>query len=386
MVLSYYAFGQCNGRYETEIFNSINTSIVNYSDVYIDNEHEMDLYIPDGDTVTNRPLIIYMHAGAFYGGDKSMTDCIDFCTAFAKRGYVTTSINYRLADMISFLFSQDEQYKAVLKAVADAKAAVRFFRKSFTNGNPYGIDTNSIYVAGYSSGGVTAVHQAFIDNLTDLPANVQVLASVIGGTLEGDAGNFGYSSKVHGVISVAGGINDINWIDSNDEPIVSAQGTNDNTVNYNCGPGLNNPLVLNLCGAGEIHPKANNVGILNDVLIFNNTDHTWAAFGNSNPKFIQAIEFYSDFLFNILPCNQSATNIKENDIESFKIYPNPTIDKIYFDSKKPISIIIYNLLGEIVMRKGGIQSGEAISLNKFNKGTYFIKDESSNIYKKIILN
>ena len=124
---------------------------------------------------------------------------------------------------------------------------------------------------------------------------IQSYASVIGGTLEGDAGNIGYSSAIHGVINIAGGINDVNWIDSNDEPIVSAQGNNDNTVNFNCGPGLNNPSILTLCGVGEIHPKADNVGILNDMLIFNNTDHSWAALGNANTKFIQAIDFFSDF-------------------------------------------------------------------------------------------
>ena len=70
------------------------------------------------------------------------------------------------------------------------------------------------------------------------------------------------------------------------------QGTSDLTVNYNCGPGLNNPLVLTLCGAGEIHPKADNEGVVNDVLIFPNTDHTWPVTGNANPKFIQAINFY----------------------------------------------------------------------------------------------
>ena len=68
------------------------------------------------------------------------------------------------------------------------------------------------------------------------------LLNNVGGTngLEGDAGNYGYSSDVSGVISFAGGINDVNWIDHNDEPLVSCQGTDDLTVNYNCGPGLNN--------------------------------------------------------------------------------------------------------------------------------------------------
>ena len=249
----------CDGRYEDEIFSSVDIVTVNYSDVYSDNEHKMDIYTPYGDAVTNRPVIIYMHGGSFYLGDKGMVDCVDFCTSFAKRGYVAISLNYRLANMISFLLSQDEQYKAVLRAVADAKAAVRFLRKDYANGNTYGIDPGTVFVSGYSAGGVIAIHQAYIDNLSDLPSNVQALASAIGGNLEGDAGNSGYSSDIQAVVSLAGGINNLDWIDSNDEPIVMAQGTNDNTVSYYCGPGLNNPAILTLCGAGEMYPRAQQV-------------------------------------------------------------------------------------------------------------------------------
>ena len=84
-LLSLQIFSQCNGRYEYEIFSNVNKTTVNYSDVYNDLEHEMDIYTPQGDTETNRPLIIYMHGGSFYLGDKSMTDCVDFCESFAKR-------------------------------------------------------------------------------------------------------------------------------------------------------------------------------------------------------------------------------------------------------------------------------------------------------------
>ena len=66
-----YSFSQCNGRYETEIFSSVSVNTVNYSDVFTGFEHEMDIYLADGDTETNRPVVIYMHGGSFYGGDKN---------------------------------------------------------------------------------------------------------------------------------------------------------------------------------------------------------------------------------------------------------------------------------------------------------------------------
>jgi acetyl esterase/lipase len=310
--ISTVTMAQCNGRYQTEIFNSVNKTTINYSDVYTNSYHEMDVYTPDGDTETNRPIILYMHGGSFYGGTKSMSDCIDFCTSMAKRGYVAASLNYRLANMISFIASQEEQYTTVLKAVSDVKSAIRYFRKDFANGDTYGIDPNTIFVGGYSAGAVIAIHLAYIDSTSDLPTapiNVQAIVNNVSPThgLEGDAGNYGYSSDVSGVVSFAGGINDVDWLDANDEPLVSIQGTSDLTVNYNCGPGMNNQLILTLCGSGEMHPKADNVGILNDHLSFSGTDHLWAASGNSNPKFVQALDFTTDFLYPLLPCNQTTS-------------------------------------------------------------------------------
>ena len=306
-------FSQCNGRYETEIFSTVSVQTINYSDVYTDTEHEMDVYIPDGDAVTDRPLIVFCHGGSFMNGDKLDSDCVDFCESFAKRGYVTASVNYRQVanDFISqgiFVANQQEQYKQVMKAVADAKAAIRYFRKDFLNGNTFGIDGNTVYIGGASAGAVLALHLAFLDDVSDLPTspfNIQDVVNDLGG-LEGDAGNNGYSSSVNGVISIAGGINDVNWIDASDDPLVSVQGDADDVVSYNCAPGLGFPTVVTLCGSGEMHPQANLVGIPNDVLVYPGEAHTWFPGGSSNPKFVQALDFIANFLFPILPCNNTS--------------------------------------------------------------------------------
>ena len=321
-------FAQCNGRYQTEIFSSVAVNEVNYSDVYTDNEHKMDIYTANGDTVTNRPVILYMHGGSFLGGNKSEIDCVDFCENFAKKGYVTASANYRLAlDPQSFALYQEEQYTTVLKVVSDIKGAIRYFRKSIVNGNPYGIDGNAIFIGGYSAGAVAAIHSSYIDSISDLPISItytdlltgqtvdfnpQDLVSTIGGNLEGDAGNYGFSSEVSGVVSFAGGINDVSWIDISDEPIVSCQGDADQIVNYNCGPGLNIPTVFTLCGAAEIHPKANIEGLTNDYLVFSGEGHEWCSLGNSSSLFLQALDFTSAFLFPLLPCNNTTSISEEN--------------------------------------------------------------------------
>ena len=307
--ISTFTFAQCDGRYQTEIFSSVTKTTVPYSDVYSDNAHKMDIYTPDGDTEINRPLILFVHGGSFYGGDKADIDCQEFCKTFAKKGYVTASVNYRLVSLIniaSFLTNHDEQYEEVLKATVDIKAAIRYFRKDFANGDTDGIDPNTVFVGGTSAGGVTAIHLAFIDDISDLPTtplDIQAVANSLGG-LEGDAGNIGYSSEVNGVINFAGGINTLSWIDANDEPIVSCQGDADQTVNYNCGPGLNNPSVLTLCGSGEIHPRADSVGVINAKLVFPGEGHTWFV-GGTSALFLQALDFTKDFLYPLLPCNST---------------------------------------------------------------------------------
>ena len=356
--ISALTFAQCDDRYQTEIFSSITVTEVNYSDVYTDNFHEMDIYTPDDDTEINRPVILYAHGGSFYGGDKSSIDCIDFCTAFAKKGYVVVSVNYRLVSLlniVNFLSNTDVQYEEVLKATLDLKAAVRFFRKDFANGDTYGVDPNTIFVGGYSAGAVAALHLAYLDNVSDFPTtpfDIQAVANNLGG-IEGDAGNFGFPSSVSGVISFAGGINDLSWIDANDEPIVSCHGDQDETVNYNCGPGLNNPNVLTLCGAGVIHPIADSLGIINDALIFTGEGHLWGATGAAEPKFIQAMDFTTDFLFPLLPCNNT-TSISEEKTRNKKL------------------IRITDMLG---------RNAKIIS----NIPLFYIYDDSS-VEKKIILN
>ena len=44
-------------------------------------------------------------------------------------------------------------------------------RKDHANANTYGIDPSTIFIGGYSSGGVLAIHLAFIDVISDLPTS-----------------------------------------------------------------------------------------------------------------------------------------------------------------------------------------------------------------------
>src|SRR5687768_13511893 len=63
---------------------------------YVDNGHArqvLDLYVPEkaGGPL---PLIVWIHGGAWSGGDKS--GCPPLRQGYAQRGYAVASLNYRL--------------------------------------------------------------------------------------------------------------------------------------------------------------------------------------------------------------------------------------------------------------------------------------------------
>ena len=223
---TFSVFSQCDGRYESEIFDEVNKTIVEYTDVYdwssFDSGLDMDIYQPANDTVTSRPLLIFAHGGTYVAGNKNNPTMVSLCEAFAKRGYVTASIQYRLTSPLNLILpnAYDIFSQTVLNSVSDMKAAVRFFRKDFfENGNSYGINPNQIFVGGNSAGAVTAAHLSVIDE-NQVPNEFQSYFDLAGG-IEGNSGNYGYSSEVNGAILLAGAINSLDFIDADDTPIVS---------------------------------------------------------------------------------------------------------------------------------------------------------------------
>ena len=93
----------CEERYQSEIFNDVSVQTVTYSDTY---NLQMDIYTPTGDVCNNRPLLIFAHGGTFIFGTKTNPTMVELCETFARKGYVTASINYRLAADIVGFFSQ----------------------------------------------------------------------------------------------------------------------------------------------------------------------------------------------------------------------------------------------------------------------------------------
>ncbi|MDZ4845618.1 MAG: T9SS type A sorting domain-containing protein [Chitinophagales bacterium] len=374
----------CNGRYETEIFSGFTKTTVQYTDVYTvrpgdGDTLKMDIYQPDGDTFAKRPVIIMAHGGTFYQGDRTESTCTTMCELFAKRGYVSASIDYRLANSQPDLLDSLNALAIALKAVGDMKASVRYFKKDAATLNELRIDPNQIWVGGNSAGAITALHAAFVNDTAELPAHIKPIVAQ-GGGIDGNSGNPGYSSAVSGVINLAGGINILQWIGADDMPIVSCHGNSDPTVPYNCGNVLYSFLdnLVDLCGSGAIHSWCAQIGTEDTLLTFPGDLHVpWE---NNTSKRNLMTAFVLDFVSKHTICDSSAVGIRNNiSVKNLvSVYPNPASDKVTIRiesqvGKEKVEVEIFDAVGKSVKQE--IFSSKEIHLNisDLEKGVYLLQ-------------
>lgn len=107
---------------------------------YNNHGQQLDLYIPKKEV--KQTAIMFIHGGGFNAGIKD--DMTFHAKYFARKGYITTSINYRLGT--------EDIYPA---AKNDALDAIQWMKKQATK---YGFDKEKIVVLGYSAGGLLALN------------------------------------------------------------------------------------------------------------------------------------------------------------------------------------------------------------------------------------
>jgi hypothetical protein len=263
-----------------------------------------------------RPLIIWVHGGSFIGGSKTDPDVKALSERFALKGYACASIDYRLG---FFPFDSTNAIKAVVRAVQDLKAAIRYFYKDAQTNNQFKIDTNHIFIGGSSAGAITALHVAYLNNDCEFSDYMSASALANLGGLEGNSGNPGYATKVHAVINGCGALAKYNWLEAGDVPLCSVHGTNDGTVTYNRGlvnPGT--PLMY-LDGSRMLHERACAIGVTNQIYTFNNAQHvpyiSNAAYMDSTERFIR------DFLVDVMGCTQTTLLAANEMQEQAILYP-----------------------------------------------------------------
>ena len=128
-------------------------------DIGYSGDQGLDVYQPAGDRTRNRPAVVWIHGGGFRAGSKRAANVVQLATAFAHRGYVAASIDYRLlAQGVrcggTGSAPPPQCALAALAAKEDAIAAVAWIRR---HARGLHVDPHRIAVGGTSAGAVTSL-------------------------------------------------------------------------------------------------------------------------------------------------------------------------------------------------------------------------------------
>jgi para-nitrobenzyl esterase len=374
-----------SGRFDTEVFPSVTNhnnllygSNTSYNGTIT--QLYLDEYEPAGDTMAARPLIIWAHGGSFVTGSRIDPDIVSLSNHFAKRGYVCASIEYRMG--IPFPPSQAGATQAVYRAVQDMKAAIRYFRKDAATTNLYHIDPSRIYVGGSSAGAFMALHLAYLDEVAELPSSIDTVAL---GNLEGNSGNPGYSSDVSAVVNLCGAIGNKTWLHSNDEPLCSMHGTNDNTVPYSTATiylyGVYPLMVVD--GSYAINQYADQIGLQNVMYTYFGSDHV--PYLASTAYMDTTVRFVSNFLYGQLGCTPADPTPYPNTFiatglngqiasTALEVFPNPTHEYCMIRHNEVINTVrLKDLAGRLIMEKTVGEKETLLTVAAVATGIYLLE-------------
>ena len=209
---------------------------------YVKDGHKrqvLDLYLPDQSSNYKKPLIVWIHGGAWRSGDKRSVRW----RPILKRGFAVASVNYRLS-----------QHATFPAQIHDCKSAIRWLKSKASD---YGIDPDRFGVWGSSAGGHLSALVGTSGNHPDLEgtigvigpsSSVQAVCDWFGPTdltlmdqQAGPTGAFSHDSPDSPESQLIGApiqqhqnlvnrANPIKYIDGNDPPFLIVHGSSDRLV------------------------------------------------------------------------------------------------------------------------------------------------------------
>jgi poly(3-hydroxybutyrate) depolymerase len=195
-------------------------------------ELSLDLYYPPEALKSSKfPLVVVLHGGSFQVGSKeTMTD---LCRRLSDSGFIAACINYRLGwnDTEGCQSDPIELQKAVYRGMQDANAALRFL---VSNDEQYSIDTNWIFIGGYSAGASIALNCSYSSD-SYIEMHCPELSSQLGG-LKNSGNLLSNNYIIKGIFNAWGAICDSGLItQANAISTISFHGQLDNLVSADIG-------------------------------------------------------------------------------------------------------------------------------------------------------
>ena len=376
--------GDCGvgGRYLNKIFTPAAATTVIYGhNVTISGAQKdlkMDIYQPAGDARTDRPVLVIAFGGSFIGGARTDATMVNICKAWAARGYVTASIDYRLYDGALFPIPDSTKFaNVVVKAVADFKAAVRFLRMTAATGNPYGIDPSKIIVGGESAGSIVAMHTTYLRTLSEAPAFIQQYVISNGGIhgntdLPGNS-TMAYSDSTMGMVNYYGGLYRKELLNAGEPPIISIHGTADNVVPYNYGYAtVFGQNIITLNGSGRCNPRATAVGVTNQLISVPNGGH-----GGFSAAFTDSMETSAVlFMYNNVVCPLAVATQNARPLTTFSLQPNPATAAFTVriaDMPSAYTLELYDAFGRTVRSLHSHSPELTVAREALPTGAYFVR-------------
>jgi acetyl esterase/lipase len=275
--LSIQLFSQCDtSRYYFPQFENVyKHANLKYGEAvvwyvpYSNQDLLMDVYEPIGDENIKRPLMIWVHPGGFLLGDKEAEDMVALCDSFAKRGYVTASVGYRLG--FNPIDSESAE-RAVYRGTQDVRAAIRYLKEY---ASVFGIDTNSIFVGGSSAGGVASLHVAYLDQ-EEAPIVVYGDGNLVPdlNLLDSSGNNFNHTVTLKGIVNLWGALGDSTFIDADETvPALLVHGMEDGVVPFGVGHPFSVSTTPLVHGSRAISNQLDFYGIPHTNLFFQGQDH-----------------------------------------------------------------------------------------------------------------
>lgn len=363
---------ECGGRYFHRIFPQTKVT----KDIYFGENLDangrlkvlrLDVYEPFNDQQRLRPVLVMMHGGAYWSGDKDHGQCRFLGEDLSKMGYVVISPQYRYEPSFISLLNEERMVKAVARGTQDAKAAVRFLIKDVReNGNTWGIDTNLIFVGGASAGALNALHLAYLDEEDQLPQQWWDWINEAGG-IEGESGNAGYPVRFAGIINISGALARVNLLDNENRSFLSVHDTEDPQVPFGTGRPYGIPFLPEVDGSSVLHARALELGIENPFYIIPGNGHTsYEEFGfRIQPMYDSTLFYIKNYMYNIF-CEQTRVTAVRNDhVQSLSLYPNPASNQFFVTTSRQEEtaiLSIYDMTGRLVYHNAAQDLNTAINI------------------------